>query len=163
MSGGPHTPPVTDAAIEAAASVLGVVRAVNRDYLRIALEAAAPHMAPAPESLALPIEPGSVVLATRIEGVEIDPPVLVALTDDRDDTPWLAMQANAAGARWIAPADITEWIPARVVPDDEHGPVAVLRRVAEQLKGRSREDLADDVSDALIVIGVCLERVDGDL
>lgn len=162
MSGGPHTPPVTDAAIDAAAGAFTNPERVlaSRAAIRRALEAAAPHMVPPPE---LPTEPGSVVLASRAGGREFDPPVVAVLSDDRDALPWWVPFGNHDQA----PEEITEWIPARVVPDDEHGPVAVLRRTQAGLR-RTAEQFAGtqtwaDIEDLLIVIGVCLERVDGDL
>lgn len=144
----PTVPPVTDAAIEAAASVLGVVRAVNRDYLRIALEAAAPHMVPAP---ALPTEPGQLVIAATGGPVQREMTLCLGPTGY-----WRPLD----GSEHFLPSSIGDWTPARVVPNDEHGPVAVLRRVAELL-GDTATAPTGIRDELLIVIGVCLERVDG--
>jgi hypothetical protein len=163
----PTVPPVTDAAVDAALQWARTAPTVSRrDHFRRMLEAAAPHMVPAP---ALPTEPGAVVLASRIRGHVFDPAVLAVRAPDGHMGTWMTPgirlpgPGHGAPTMWFHVPDITEWTPASVVPDDEHGPVAVLRHLAEQLKDRSREDLQDAVNDALIVIGACLDRLDGDL
>lgn len=145
-------PPVTDAAIDAALQWARTAPAVaRRDHFRMLLEAAAPHMVPPPE---LPTEAGQLVISA--------PGKLLAEVPLRlgRDGYWHTLDGSTS----YMGSDVegNGWTLARVVPDDEHGPVAVLRQVAERLTSRpSIKDVDDLIAEAQIVIGVCLERLDG--
>lgn len=74
---------------------------------------------PAP---ALPTEPGSVILASRIDGVDYDPPVPLAYTTPAypsDTAPWILLGDEGDRRRWYSPDKIESWAPARIVPADE--------------------------------------------
>lgn len=103
-----------------------------------------PAETPAPT---LPTEPGSVVLATAVGGHRFDPPTLAVRTNDTDSEPWI-LPATAPhvldGEWWHKPEDITDWIPARVVRDDDRGPAAALRNIAT-----IQFDVYDEMTDRL--------------
>lgn len=105
---------VTKEAVEAARERHGQPPWLPARVAQTILEAALPHLKPAPE---LPTEPGSVVLATRVDGEAFDPPLLLVLTSDEDDHPWLN-PLRARALRFLRSGDIQEWIPASVVPDE---------------------------------------------
>lgn len=73
---------------------------------------------PAP---ALPTEPGSVILASRIDDVDYDPPVPLALayTVRFHHHPWMLLGDRGDRDRWYRPERIKSWVPARIAPTDE--------------------------------------------
>lgn len=114
---------------------------------------------PPAEAPALPTEPGSVILARVIRGERIHPPMVALHDSDPDDcSPWFT-------PKWIdgyyshEPQHITDWIPALVVRDDDHGPVAALRRIVDTVF--DPKDTADDCLDAVQAIArEALDRLD---
>ena len=62
---------------------------------------------PAP---ALPTEPGSVILASRVRGVELDPPLVML----RRHSGWMSPRP-INGCVWHEPERVQEWVPAEVV------------------------------------------------
>jgi hypothetical protein len=83
----------------------------------------------APSARELPTEPGAVVLVTELRGATFDPPIVAVRDEDTDDVaPWHT-GVRIDGARIHDTDQITDFIPARVVRDDEQGPAAALRRI----------------------------------
>ena len=62
---------------------------------------------PAP---ALPTEPGSVILASKVGGVELDPPLVMFRGYDG----WVSPR-TINGDVWHEPEHVQEWVPAEVV------------------------------------------------
>ena len=58
----------------------------------------------------LPTEPGSVILASKVGGVELDPPVVMFRGYDG----WLSPR-TINGDAWHEPEHVQEWTPAEVV------------------------------------------------
>jgi hypothetical protein len=88
----------------------------------------------APPVRDLPTEPGAVVLVTELRGETFDPPIPALRDTDRDDrAPWCS-GGHVGGDRFHDSRDITGWIPARVVRDDEQGPVEALRRIMDAVQ-----------------------------
>lgn len=149
---------VTEAAVDAAAKVLGYPREMTagaRATVRHALEAAAAAEVNGPWGL--PAKPGGVVLARQVNDETYDPPVpVVRMLANEADEPWVV--PTDGYYKWAADVDIIDWVPARIVPDDGDGPVQVLRRAAEMLRNRPS---TGDLRVVLARIRVCLERLDG--
>lgn len=157
----PTVPPVTDAAIEAAMVVVhdvldADVYVTKAEIARRILEVAAPHMVPPP---ALPTEPGSVVLVAMLDGVREDPPA-IATRLYSDLGIWQVYRAGGVPEQYAA-EDITEWIPAQVVPADDSGPIAALRQIADLLDDSETED-DEAVERAHALAVAALKRLGGD-
>lgn len=93
----------------------------------------------------LPTEPGAVILVTEVRGVELDSPESAFLTTHGPTLPWFTPDAvdtgdDAFGGHWWhGPEHIQAWLPARLVRDDEQGPVAALEAVVRLLDGPQAE------------------------
>lgn len=114
----------------------------------------------APPVHQVPTVPGAVVLATEVRGARFERPLLVArIGGGPTDVPWTASE-DVLGFWWHGDEHITDWFPARVVPDDAHGPVATLRRildVATKVDGipcdEARDLITVEASEALAALG----------
>lgn len=82
----------------------------------------------------LPDEPGSVVLATEVRAVRLDPPMPMLLDDAGEWNGAGKVTLTTGHERWSHRYDdITRWIPARVVRDDQYGPAAALQQIVRLL------------------------------
>jgi hypothetical protein len=108
-------------------------------------------LVPVPEPL--PTENGAVIVVTELRGVPCTPRPAVYLWDGADDVvPWRVGEPGATGYAWCAESEITGWAPARIVRDDEDGPVATLEHIlalvdsqesAIEIRGRIRTRVRD--------------------
>ena len=98
----------------------------------------------APEPKPLPTEPGSVAIATEVQGVKGK---WRMVRDDEED--WFS-PVKIHGNHWHRPEHITAWTPVRVVPEGE--PIDV-DDVREGDRVRVEQDNGDEAT--FTVIGVC--------
>jgi hypothetical protein len=131
---------------------------VLADALFAGLRVLAEEFGPRPEVAApvvreLPTEPGAVVIVTNC-------------TDTLPPEGWpmylhAGLWTHAPSGSGFAPAEIYEFIPARVIRDDELGPVQALHRIAHQ--EFDRKDNPEDVVDELREVAAeALKRLDGE-
>lgn len=93
----------------------------------------------APPVRELPTEPGAVVLADEVRGVHLDPPVLLVRAVGVGSYPWKPADDRLINDYYEhADGDVTGWVAARVVRDDEHGPAAAFRRILDAVQ---RDDI----------------------
>jgi hypothetical protein len=128
----------------------------------------AEEFGPRPEDAApppvheLPTEPGAVVFVTEMHGSPLATPRAAVLVPDAhdDEIPWRVGTPGAGAYSWLTPRDITGWLPALVVRDDERGPRAALEAI---LKVAQDSDVDNDVARDLMADDAreALARLDG--
>lgn len=138
------------------------------------LQVLAREFGPRPEDSApppmheLPTEPGAVIYVTGWTDPWAPKPLLAVLAGIGDGglrwcTPTWGWPSAASGTPavtiWFDPGQIVDWVPARVVPDDEFGPVAALHRIAHP--EFDRKTALDEVVDELRTVARdALEAID---
>lgn len=117
------------------------------------------RVTPAPS---LPTDPGAVIFITGYGGLRANPIRQAML---QEDGTWLTTGIHAgAPALWSARADlITDFIPARVVRDDEHGPAAAFRAIADEARFDSKEPLENVVADLRERAAEAINVMDGEV
>lgn len=129
---------------------------VIADELRTGPEPSQPVAAP---ERALPVTLGSVILVTAIDGDDLDHLAPAMRDDEPDDcAPWHV--ATHERGVYLDAARLSGWIPARVVRDDERGPVAALNAILSVLDMQPK-GLASAVHDAMDAATAALATIEG--